>query len=115
MMFVIIILAFMALQPVSAATTRIAICDDNSNEVTSFHSTQDDEVLEIYARLYVDGEWKAWRDLSFDIFDPKGNKIIHCDRITSMINGYTGIGIWNMDLSRMETRKLHSKSKLCWK
>ena len=99
MMFVIIILAFMVVQPVSAATTRIAIYDANSNDVTSFHSTQDDEVLEIYARLYVDGEWKAWRDLSFDIFDPKGNKIIHCDRITSMINGYAGIGIWNMDLT----------------
>jgi hypothetical protein len=102
MMFVIIILAFMALQPVSAATTRIAICDANSNEVTNLHSTQDDEVLEIYARLYVDGEWKALRDLDFDVYDPKGNKIIHCERMTSMFNGYTGIGIWNMHLSRWE-------------
>jgi len=44
MMFLFIILAFMVVQPVSAATTRVAICDDNFKEVTSFHSTQNDEV-----------------------------------------------------------------------
>jgi hypothetical protein len=98
MMFVIIILAFMVVQPVSAAAPRIVLFDTNSNQVTSFHSNQHDEVLEIYAVLYVDGEWKAWRDLSFDIFDPKGNKIIHCDSVTSVFSGYAGIGIWNMDL-----------------
>ena len=81
--------AFMAMPAVSAATSRIAICESNYNEVTSFHSTQDDEVLEIYERLYVDGEWKAWRDLDFDVYDPPGNKKIHCERIKSMINGYT--------------------------
>jgi hypothetical protein len=102
MMFIIIILAFMAIQPVSAAISRIAICEDDSNEVTSFHSSQNDEVLDIYVRLYVNGEWKAWRDLSFDIYDPKGKKIIHCDRLTSMINGYAGIGIWNMHLRGWE-------------
>jgi hypothetical protein len=74
------------------------MCDSNNNEVTSFHSTQSDEVLEIYARLYIDGEWKAWRDLDFDVYDPQGKKIIHCERLTSMISGYTGIGIWSNDL-----------------
>ena len=39
--------AFMAMPAVSAATSRIAICDSNYNEVTSFHSTQNGEVLEI--------------------------------------------------------------------
>jgi len=52
----------------------------------------------IYAGLYVDGEWKAWRDLDFDVYDPQGNKIIHCERLTSMISGYTGIGIWSNEL-----------------
>ena len=33
------------------------------------------------------------------MFDPQGNKIIHYECITSMINGYTGIGIWSIDLS----------------
>jgi len=53
----------------------------------------------IYAGLYVDGEWKAWRDLDFDVYDPQGKKIIHCERLTSMISGYTGIGIWSNELT----------------
>ena len=39
MIVMIMMGAFMVMPAVSAATTRIAICDNNSNEVTSFHST----------------------------------------------------------------------------
>lgn len=95
--------ALVGVQTASAADTRVAISDSNAQEVTSFSSTSNDDCLEIYARLYVDGEWKAWRNLEFDVYDPNGKKLFHVKRLTSFITGYTAIGIWNKDLSSWET------------
>lgn len=54
-------------------------------------------------KVYVDGEWRAWRDLDFDVYDPNGRQLFHVERLTSFITGWNGIGIWNNHLSEWET------------
>ncbi len=95
---VIIIGAFLLVQPVSAATSEVKIFDTNAYEVNSFSSTPHDEVLEIYAALHVDGKWRALRNLRFEVYDPEGKQLFNAKRLTIFITGYTGIGIWNRDL-----------------
>lgn len=91
--------------PKSGHLSYIVITDDKHNEVISFNSNQRDELLGIYARLYVDSEWKAWRYLNFDVWDPQGNKIIHKRALTSFLDGYVGIGISHDVLSKWEPGK----------
>ncbi|MTK13356.1 MAG: hypothetical protein F8N39_15100 [Clostridiaceae bacterium] len=95
--------ALVGVQSASATTSRVSICNSNSDEVSSFNSTSNDECLEIYARLYVDGEWRALRTMEFYVYGPNGEVLFHIQRLTSFITGYTGIGIWNYDLSRWKT------------
>jgi len=95
--------ALAGVQSASAATSRVAIANSNGDEVSSFSSDSNMECLEIYARLYVDGEWRALRNLDFDVYDPKGVPLFHVKRLTSFITGWTGIGIWNRDLLEWET------------
>ncbi len=85
--------------PSSAATSHIAICNNNYSEVTSFNTNQKDECLKIYAKLYINGEWKGCRDLDFDVYDPTGNQLLHFESLTSSLNGYKGMGIWSNKLS----------------
>ena len=105
LIFIVMIMvgALIGIHAVSAATSRVAICDSNSDEVSSFHSSSNDESLQIYARLYVDGEWKAWRNLDFDIYDPSGNQLFHVTSLTSFVTGYAGVGIWINHLYELET------------
>jgi hypothetical protein len=85
-------------QPVSAATSEVKIFDKHADEASSFSSTSNDEVLEIYAALHVDGEWRALRNLRFEVYDPEGKQLFNVKHLTSFITGYTGIVIWNCDL-----------------
>lgn len=85
----------------SAPTSRIAICNSNGVEVSEFYSTCNDKYLDIYAKLYVDDEWRILRDLTFDITDSEGNSLFHLERITSF-TGYCGLGIYYEDLKKMD-------------
>jgi len=106
LLVLVMIGALIGVQTAYAATSRVALCRDfggEKYEVDEFFANNNDYCLEIYARLYVDGEWRAWRELDFDIYDPQGNPIKHCIRLTGLFNGYTGIGIFNEDLSKWKT------------
>lgn len=99
----IMVLALVGVQSVSAATSQVVIYDGDRHEASSFISTTKEECLEIYARLYVDSQWRVWRNLEFDVYDPNGEQLFHVKRLTSPITGYTGIGVWNNDLLKMKT------------
>jgi hypothetical protein len=96
-LFILLIMAgaLVEIQTASAATSHIAIFNSKYEEVTSFSTTKDDDGLEIYARLYVDGEWRALRNLDFDVYGINGQQLIHISRLTSLIGGYAEMEIWS--------------------
>jgi hypothetical protein len=100
---VIIIGTFVLVQPVSAATSEVKIYDYAGNEVSSFSSTSNDEELEINAALYVDGEWRALRNLRFEVYDPEGKQLFDVTRLTNLFTGYAVIRIRENYLSEWKT------------
>ena len=92
---VIVSMSFVAISPVSAATSSIVLQDYNGNVLNSFSTSQDDDCLEILGYLYVDGEWKGGQKLNFDVFDSIGYNFIHYDGITKNETGYSCMTIMN--------------------
>jgi hypothetical protein len=103
LLVVIIIGTFVLVQPVSAATSEVKIYDRAGNEVSSFSSTSNDEELEINAALYVDGDWRIYRYLQFEAYDPEGKQLFDVKRITRLLTGYAVIRIRNNYLSEWKT------------
>jgi hypothetical protein len=104
-LFIVFIMvgALIGIPAASAATSHIALCNSNGNEVSTFNSTKSDDPLKMYARLYVDGEWKALRYLEFDLYDSTGKHLIHYYYYTSFITGYARIFLWNNEFSTRKT------------
>ena len=95
--------ALVGVDTASATTSRIAICNSNAEEVSSFNSTSNDECLDIYARLYVDGEWRVLRTMEFYVYSPDGVYLLYFQRLTNLFTGYAGIRIWNPELFSWKT------------
>lgn len=102
-MIIIMMGAFIGIQPASAATSQVVIYDELCNgyykEVNSFTSNQNDADLEITAKLYADGQWRSWGWLSFDVYDSFGIKKFHEDRLTALFDGYASVNIESNYLS----------------
>lgn len=103
MMIIIMMGAFIGIQPASAATSQVVIYDKIGNdyykEVSSFTRNTNGADLEIIAQLSVNNQWRSWRWLSFDVYDSFGQQNFHEDRLTALLDGYASVIIGSEELS----------------
>jgi len=87
----VILIVVIGIQPSSSAKSEIKIGSANGDYTNEFFSERDWESMTFCTQLWVNGEWRGWRDLDFDIYNTRGERLVHKSSMTNPFTGWADI------------------------